>query len=310
MMDLRWLKKGKNRRRRNQLGMGGAGSTLGGASKKPQHMVIEEALKVPRGKWTSIMGNSQANFKLVQWETSVALEMTKSQGEDFCIIKGSGDKNPRDQLKDVMRAKKALQDIMEKGFSEELDQHKGMTVERMKVPSRMMSVIIGRQGANLQNIQETFDVEVNTPKRREEGDHSEFEWITLKGPKKGVKSAKEAIEKLIKTGFSTVTHPGWSERKITVLNRRRLALIGKRGVNIRAIQDNTGCRVNIPKMEDMTDEELRSEYIEISIIGPSEDLQAAHDAILEAVEEPMPEMLPGFAKELTLPFDPWDITPQ
>lgn len=232
------------------------------------------------GKW-------QMNVDLFQEKLAVEMQFKETKSKYYLLMNGSPN-----SCQDAIRA---AEQLFEKGYSDILTP--GMTQISFSVADKDRGIVVGQKGVNMNAIQDHFGVQIRLPRRDGPSD-----LVVLSGPTDGVKGAKETILKLIATGISDVTHPDSSMRTVMIASRRKAALIGTRGSNIRRIQDHYQCRITVPKNEPG---QRPDDKVAITIAGDKDLIDDAVADVLESVAEPEPEQVPGFSKELTCEYDPW-----
>lgn len=232
------------------------------------------------GKW-------ETNVELFKEKLKVEMIFKETKSKYYLLMNGAPE--------NCTKAIAAAEQLFEKGYSDILTP--GMTQESFSVADKDRGILVGPKGAHLNAIQDHYSVQINLPRR-----DSASDVVVISGPTEGVKGARATIQQLISTGISDVTHPDSSLRTIEIPNRRKAALIGTKGSNIRRIQDQYSCRINVPKNEAGT---KSNDKVAITISGDKELIDAAVADILESIAEPEPEQVPGFSKELTLEYDPW-----
>lgn len=227
------------------------------------------------------------NVKLFKQKLNVDMEFKETRTKYYLLMNGA----PEACQQGINAAKQ----LFDKGYSDILTP--GMTQDSFPVAEKDRGAIVGKGGANLQAIQDEYEVQIRLPARNGNSD-----LVTLSGPIEGVKHAKAAIMQLINTGISDVTHPDSAVAEVLIPNRRKAALIGTRGSNIQRIQQAYNCRVNVPQN---LPGQKPNDKVSVIIAGEKELIAAAVQDVKDSVAEPEPEQLPGFSKELTCEYDPW-----
>jgi rRNA processing protein Krr1/Pno1 len=120
-------------------------------------------------------------------------------------------------------------------------------------------------------------VEINTPKG--DRDNAAPVIITITGTADGVARASRAINDLCSKGYTKLlAGDDFKEGSIEVHPNCLSDIIGKKGLNIRAIQDFTGVKLAVPQVS--RDHILP---VKITVAGPKEKVQQAKDIILELI---------------------------
>lgn len=118
---------------------------------------------------------------------------------------------------------------------------------------------------------ENYTWEVSDPCSADQ-DEGEIPWV-LRGPSAGVEKALAAVEKAIQDASNRQQHlTGYLVLPDTGSHR---FIVGQRGSQIKAIREQTGCRISIPR--DQTEGEA------IEIVGSREEIESAKDIILDIV---------------------------
>jgi polyribonucleotide nucleotidyltransferase len=109
---------------------------------------------------------------------------------------------------------------------------------QIKVPDDKIGIVIGPKGAKIKMIQEKTGVNrIDTS----------GEMFTITGPAEAVGLAEQAVNDLITKGYTALTFDDFSENYVMVMSNKFPDLIGKQGVVIRAIKEQLGVEVSIPK---------------------------------------------------------------
>ena len=121
--------------------------------------------------------------------------------------------------------------------------------------------------------------------------------VQITGSSEGVAAAKGAIDSLISKGYSTITHPGFVHDDVSVPEDKVGHIIGPSGAYIKAIQDKTKTRINLPEKD--------SGSSRVTIVGKKEDVRNARLAIKELLTDGYsPLTHDGFVKrEVAFPAD-------
>jgi rRNA processing protein Krr1/Pno1 len=165
---------------------------------------------------------------------------------------------------------------------------------QLEIPSKFYGTLIGSKGATLNLIQEGTGCRIDIPKK------DEGEIVKITGSTEGIQRAKATIESLIKTGFSPITHPGMSKNEISVEEKLRPRLVGKKAQNLHALQDATNTVINLPQ---------QGKGNKVSIIGTPQDIAQCKALIKQLLTDGYcPATHPGYMKvEMPFPRDRFGI---
>ena len=144
--------------------------------------------------------------------------------------------------------------------------------EEMYIPFKFHAQLIGAKGATLQQLQQGTGAKIDMPKK-----DSGSTKVQITGPSEGVRAAKGAIDSLISKGYSTITHPGYVHDDLSVPDDKMGHIIGPSGAYIKAIQDKTKTRINLPDKD--------SGSSRVTIVGKKDDVRSARLAIKELLTD-------------------------
>ena len=144
--------------------------------------------------------------------------------------------------------------------------------EEMYIPFKFHAQLIGAKGATLQQLQQGTGAKIDMPKK-----DSGSTKVQITGSSEGVQAAKGAIDSLISKGYSTITHPGYVHDDLSVPDDKMGHIIGPSGAYIKAIQDKTKTRINLPDKD--------SGSSRVTIVGKKEDVRSARLAIKELLTD-------------------------
>jgi len=219
---------------------------------------------VPKEKLGFIIGQKGANIQKITEKTAVRINTPKEDNFGPVIIEGADEKS-------VQMAKNAIESLLKTGVSHIT--HPGITSGKVQLTdSAQIGIVIGPRGCNIQALQKDLKVQIKMPERDDLKNT-----VTISGGKEEVKAAKEAIESLIYLGFSKPTHPEWASLEVSYPGKVN-KLIGFKGQNIKSIQGNTGCRVNIPKPDNPF-----YKPDTVIIVGPPGKLESAKKQVLNTL---------------------------
>lgn len=207
------------------------------------------------------------NIHAITEKTGVRINTPKEDNFGPVIIEGADEKS-------VNWAKTAIESILKTGMS--TITHPGSTSGKIQLTDpTQVGIIIGPKGVNIQKLQKDLKVAIKMPDR----DALKLT-VTVSGAKEQVKLAKEAIEDLIHLGFSKITNPDFSSLEVQYPSGSIGKLIGPKGQNIKSIQGNTKCRVNIPKPGNP-----RYKPDTVILVGPPAKLESAKKQVLNTLVE-------------------------
>jgi len=148
-------------------------------------------------------------------------------------------------------------------------------VERFKstvnVPKEKLGIIIGPKGETIKKIMEKTGTRINTPKEESFGP------VIIEGSdEKSVHAAKNAIESILKTGMSNITHPGSTSGKVQLSDPLQIgSIIGKNGVIIQQLQRDLKVAIKMPDRDAVK--------LTVSITGAKEQVKKAKEAIEDLI---------------------------
>jgi len=186
---------------------------------------------VPENKAGIVIGPKGSKLKLIQEKTETRID---TSGTDFTIT-GS--------VQGVAIAEQAIKDLVTKGYTSlayDDFQENFVMVARESFPD-----LIGKKGAVVVALKEALGVEVNFPPT--DNTPGKKYKVTIAGANKAVEQAKEVINSIIMYGHHEITHPDDAHEEIEVPAWAYAAVIGKKGSELRHIQNSFKVRVNIPR---------------------------------------------------------------
>ncbi|RYG67648.1 hypothetical protein EON64_07005, partial [archaeon] len=145
----------------------------------------------------------------------------------------------------------------------------------LRVPNNLVGLIIGRGGENIVRIQTQLSVKCQIAKESEMRPGDTLRSIFIKGAKSNVDEAKKKIDEVIEM-HTNKPQADMNRRelqspfvvKLPVPNDKIGIIIGKGGMNVKGIQERTGCTVLIPTGPDEDNPQIRT----ISIGGDSKEV--------------------------------------
>jgi transcription antitermination factor NusA-like protein len=175
---------------------------------------------------------------------------------------------------------------------EEVSSGPAKNVENFEIDTKYYGRISGDKGANLNALQDFFNVEINIPGKR---DSTRF--VSISGNAVDILATKNQIDQLIEKGYSKVTHPDTVDSHIIVPASDRKLLFGKGGSNIKAIQNATETRIELPDRSSTSEK--------VTIVGKKDGVKRCKLLIRELISSGFCEVThPGLMKkEVPFPFD-------
>jgi len=234
-----------------------------------------------------IIGNKGATLKAIVAHSGAEVNIEKSNRKDplpdvpvTVSIKGSP--------ANCAVAEALIKELLAEGYTSVTHPGYVSTPYKLKSPDRDRALLVGPKGANIKKLQERCGVRIHLPANRESNE------IHIIGPEASCKKATEAIETLLREGYSTVTHQGYVRGEVEGVSPSQYpAIIGKRGENIAKIQRLTDTRITVPnKDNDLTN---------VTIYGPEAGVNKAREMILEALRNDSASPV----IESDDPNDPW-----
>lgn len=172
----------------------------------------------------------------------------------------------------------AIEELAKQGYCSLLN--KDTTDDGVVVPTRLHGVVIGPGGSNIKAIQQKTGCKINMPDR-----DSDSERVTVVGPAAGVVAAIEAINQLVKDGFSSLTHENYVKDSVSVPGNSISTLIGSGGSTIKELQRRSGAKINIPSG-------ASGNIIIVGLVGEASQVSAARAEILALLKPPEPIPVP------------------
>ncbi|XP_043241584.1 vigilin-like isoform X4 [Amphibalanus amphitrite] len=240
-----------------------AGERIAARVKELEDSMCVEELDIPNKYHKHIIGKDGANISRVKAEHGVHVTIPENEASTIFKIEG-----PKEG---VFSAKAELLDMKNKM---EKQKERDIIIE-----SRFHRQIIGKLGEDTAQIRQQFDqVQVVFPQQGEKSDV-----VKIRGPKEMVDQSYKHLQKLVKG----LMESGYQER-VSINKQHHMYIIGKGGVNIRKIRDETNTQIDLP--------DESSESSEIVITGRKEDVLAARDRIQRIQTE-----LGNISQDINLP---------
>jgi rRNA processing protein Krr1/Pno1 len=191
-------------------------------------------VNVPEKRIGIVIGPGGSKIKMIQEKTGAKID---TEGEMFTI---SG---PSQGVKD---AEQAVKDLVSKGYTQLA--FEDFAENSVMVPGSNFPDLIGKGGCIVQAIKKELNVEVTFPPTSgTKGQDTKKYKVTIAGPNKGVEKCKEVINDIVNYGHHEVTHPGEAHEEIEVPEWCYAAIIGKKGCELRHLQNSYKVRAIIPR---------------------------------------------------------------
>lgn len=173
----------------------------------------------------------------------------------------------------------------------------------MAVPSKMVGLIIGRGGSNIQSMQRDYQITIQIASQDEVPPDSENRPVKLKGSRQSVEQCRAQINQIITnrenelsggfipggvTGGGAHYGPGrdaggaQATNHLTIPDDKVGLVIGKGGGTIKGVQGRTGANIQIPGEADAADRTKRTIVISASTKDAADRAMAEVQNILSA----------------------------
>jgi predicted PilT family ATPase len=161
------------------------------------------------------------------------------------------------------------------------------------VPSSVLPRLIGKNGANVNELRQEFGVKIDSTDDRDSKDKSEKAGIEIVGIKRNVEAAKARINQLSKK---------WADEtlaRIKIENKYHRRMIGPKGVYINRLQDKYNVKIRFPnENQQINFADAPKSKDEVTIKGPSKGVAKAEEELLELYTF---EKENGFTKVVQIP---------
>jgi len=216
-------------------------------------------LHIPRKHFGLILGPGGETLRTITEATGTEVDLPKEGGMRLeILISGSTQDG-------CNRAKKALQQLVSKGYSDIT--HAGTMDMSIAVPDNKRAVLIGSGGSTVQQLEQKLDVKVNIPEKGSDDD------VTIVGDSKAVLLAINAIKDLMNQGYSTITHENYVKCEVEVARDNLRKLIGPGGATIKGLQSQFDVKINVPADA--------GDIAFVSILGETAQCEECRKEILE-----------------------------
>lgn len=234
-----------------------------------------EVVFVPDAKLGAVFGRRGQHLKMITDNTGVYSIKNEDQGT--FVIRGR--RGP------CQRAKEAIEDLMEKGYTKELYPDLDFKEISLDVEESAIPEIVGPKRAFVKKIREEKNVHLRLPVNSSPSEPSRGKKekrtvpITLAGSVNCVDDAEKVIKDIIEYSYSPFTHPGYEHEEIDVDPELIGFLIGRKGETIRSIQEEFRVKVKFPG------EGSRKTYV----CGRQKDIRKARDHIVKLLDSKRPK---------------------
>ncbi|KII92894.1 hypothetical protein PLICRDRAFT_172925 [Plicaturopsis crispa FD-325 SS-3] len=155
------------------------------------------------------------------------------------------------------------------------------TSEVLKIPSQYHSSLIGQSGKYAIRLEDKYSVKITFPRQSAENgegktrEQLKSDEVLVKGGKKGVAAAKSELLDAVE--FEKESN---NIAKFTVPTRSVARILGRGGININEIKDNTNAQIDVDKANDESGSNTH-----ITLRGTKAAIAAAKAAILEISDQ-------------------------
>lgn len=140
-----------------------------------------DTIQVPKAMFPRIMGSKGSTIRLLQDTTQTSIELPeRGSGDETVTIIGA--------VAMVLKAKAALQDLMDKGYSNVT--HPDWTTLEIPFDQENVSALVGKGGSTIQALQKRYDVQIRTPNASHPG------FVVIIGPAENLNNAAQEIRLL------------------------------------------------------------------------------------------------------------------
>jgi len=160
----------------------------------------DTCIEVPPKQIGAVIGRGGENIKTITKETGAKINMPDRDSDSNTVtITGSSEA--------VQQAKKAIAQLMEKGFSDIT--HANHTMATITVHRDSLGTLLGTRGATIKKIQEECRVKINIPKSNDE-----FIQCSLVGEASDIINCRIRIEAMLVEPEPEPIAPEWTQQNI------------------------------------------------------------------------------------------------
>ncbi|XP_020289119.1 vigilin [Pseudomyrmex gracilis] len=211
-----------------------------------------------------IIGKNGCNVNRVKEGTGVVISISENDGNNVIRIEGN--------LAGVLKAQTELVEMVKKLENEK---EKDVIIDH-----RYYRNIIGNKGDNIKEIRDKFNqVQITIPGPGEKGDI-----VKIRGPKEDVDKCHKHLMKLVKE-----LNESNYVLEVPIFKQFHKFVIGKGGVNIRKIREETQTKIDLPAEGEKSDV--------ITITGKKENVEKAK----EMIQKIQNELANIVTEEITIP---------
>lgn len=141
----------------------------------------------------------------------------------------------------------------------------------VQIPEDQAGVVIGRNGSTIKEVQSRSNTRIHF---KDECATEEYRYISVSGIPEDVKLAEILIHQII------ANQPGSEKMVIKIPSHFCGAIIGKNGENVRALQDKSGCKIDIERRPRSDDLDRK-----VTLRGSLEQIDLAKSFVEEIIKE-------------------------
>lgn len=196
-----------------------------------------------------LIGKAGSNINKIKSDTGVNIKIPQEEGQEIEIV------GPPEGVA------KAREMLLEQAKRIENEASVELVIEQ-----KWHRLLIGTKGESIQKIRVKFpEVQVSFPTASSKS--PDCDKVSLRGPKKDV----EAVSSMLKSQLSVIMEENFT-MKVPILKNHHRYIIGKGGVNIRKVKEETNTRIDLPS--EAADSDL------IVITGKKADVDLARKKLL------------------------------
>ncbi|CAG8712684.1 13950_t:CDS:2, partial [Cetraspora pellucida] len=228
-----------------------------------------------------VIGKGGANVTRLKDKWSVKIDIEGgAKGEEKKTTPGESVKVTIVGMKDnVKEAKARILDLV--------DKLQDATIVRLKIPSEYHKSLIGTKGRYVKRLEEKYGVHIRFPKTKDSNEDGEDDLtdaqksdeVIVKGGKKGVNDAQTELMDLLDYERD---HDNSENFKIPTQFLPHI--VGKNGVKITEIKDETKTRIDLGQAEP-SDDDPNQQVVNVVVYGTKSDIKKAKELILGIVKE-------------------------
>ncbi|CAG8593403.1 18703_t:CDS:10, partial [Racocetra fulgida] len=228
-----------------------------------------------------VIGKGGANVTRLKdkWNVKIDIE-GGAKGEEKKTTPGENVKVTIVGMKDnVKDAKTRILDLV--------DKLQDATTVRLKIPSEYHKSLIGTKGRYVKRLEEKYGVHIRFPKTKDSNEEGEDDptdaqkpdEVIVKGGKKGVNDAKAELMDLL-----DYERDHDNSEKFKIPAQFLPHIVGKNGVKITEIKDETKTRIDLGQAEP-SDDDPNQQVVNVVVYGTKSEIIKAKELILGIVKE-------------------------